>query len=336
MMTRRTLLQGVVLSALASGCGRPTPAPSGGTGTPAAPTNGGGITGGPTATEVRLELPRAPLAADPAPGAAVFAAFAGSLLAEAMKREKGNLIFSPWSIAVAMGMNRAGASGRTATQIDAAMHVPAAPPDLLATAVNTASQLLDSRNGRVASEARQGDVVLRSANSTWAVRGVTWKRPFLEALARYYGSGVRLTDFAGDPEASRRDINTWVADQTEGEIPELVPSRSIDKDTLIALVNAVYFKAPWLEAFERDFNESKDFTLADGRVKRAEMMRYPLYAGQGRRGDGWRACTIPYLGQNSPSLSSSRTKVEKRTCGDGCRGPASRRCSAAGAKNSST
>jgi len=297
MMTRRTVLQAVVLSALASGCGRPAPAPSGGTGTPGASTSGDGITAGPSATELRLQLARAPLAADHTAGAALFGAFAGSLLAEAMKRQKGNLIFSPWSITVAMGMNRAGASGRTATQIDAAMHVPPTSPDLLAAAVNTASQLLDSRNGRVVTELRQGDIALRSANSTWAVRGVTWKRPFIETLATCYGSGVRLTDFAGDPEGSRRDINAWVADQTEGKIPELVPSGSIDTDTLIALVNAVYFKAPWLEAFERNFNETKDFTLADGTVKRAEMMRYPLYSGQGRRGDGWRACTNPYLGE---------------------------------------
>lgn len=297
MMTRRTLLQAVVLSALVSGCGQPAPAPSGGTGTPTAPSTGGGLTPDPSATEVRLELARAPLSADPTAGAAVFGAFAGSLLGEAMKREKRNLIFSPWSITVAMGMNRAGAGGRTAAEIDTAMHVPAEPPNLLDSAVNTASQLLDSRNGRVVTEERQGDIVLRSANSTWATPRLTWKRPFLETLATYYGSGVRLTDFEADPEAARRAINAWVAGQTEGKIPELVPSGSIDKDTLVTLVNAVYFKAPWLEAFDRDFNATSDFTLADGTVKRAEMMRYPIYSGQGRTGDGWRACTIRYLGQ---------------------------------------
>ncbi len=301
MMTRRTLLQTVVLSALtsglASGCGQSGPGTSGGTGTPTTPPAGGGITPEPAATEVRLELARAPLASDKAAGAAMFGAFAGALLGEAMKREKGNLILSPWSITMALGMNRAGAAGRTAAQLDAAMHVPSNQPDLLASAVNTAAQLLDSRNGRVVTEERQGDIVVRSANSTWATPNLTWKRPFLETLATYYGSGVRLTDFASDPEAGRRAINAWVAEQTQGKIPELVPQGSIDKDTLIAVVNALYFKAPWLEAFDRELNEDRDFTLADGTKKSTEMMRSPLFSGQGRTGDGWRACSVPYLGQ---------------------------------------
>jgi serpin B len=250
---------------------------------------------------VRLELARAPVAADPTAGAAMFGAFAGSLLGEALKREQGNLIFSPWSITMALGMNRAGAAGRTAAQIDAAMHAPSASPgsldDAVNQAVNTAAQLLDSRNERVVTVDRQGDIVLRSANSTWAAPSITWKRPFVETLATYYGSGVRLTDFARDPEAGRRTINAWVADQTRGKIPELVPQGSIDKDTLIAVVNALYFKAPWAEAFDRDFNEVRDFTLRDGTVKRADMMRAPLFSGQGRSGDGWLACTIPYLGR---------------------------------------
>lgn len=304
MVTRRTLLQAVVFAALATGCGSGTPSgggspsPSTSVLPPTGPTAaGGGITPSPSATEVRLELARAPVAADPTAGAAIFGAFAGSLLGEAMKREKGNLIFSPWSIIVALGMNRAGAAGKTAAQLDAAMRVPPIPPDLLQSAVNTAAQLLDSRNGRVVTDVRQGDIVIRSANSTWAAPKLTWKRPFLETLATYYGSGVRLTDFERDPEAGRRAINAWVAEQTQGKIPELVPQGSIDGDTLIAVVNALYFKAPWLEAFDRELNEDKDFTLADGTVKRTEMMRSPLFSGQGRTGDGWRASTVPYLGE---------------------------------------
>lgn len=303
MVTRRTLLQAVVFAALTTGCGSGAPSGAGSPSlsssslAPSGPTSAGGITPSPSATEVRLELARAPLATDPSAGAEMFGAFAGSLLGEALKREQGNLIFSPWSITMALGMNRAGAVGRTAAQIDAVVHVPSAPDGFLDSTVNTAAQLLDSRNERVVTVDRQGDIVLRSANSTWAAPSITWKRAFLETLATYYGSGVRLTDFARDPETGRRAINEWVADQTQGKIPELVPQGSIDKDTLIAVVNALYFKAPWAEAFDRNFNEVKDFTLSGGTVKRAEMMRAPLFNGQGRTGDGWRAGTVPYLGQ---------------------------------------
>jgi serpin B len=225
----------------------------------------------------------------------MFGAFAGSLLGEALKRQTGNLILSPWSIAVAFGMNRAGAAGRTAEEIDAAMHVASATRGL-DEALNTGAQLLDSRNERVQTEERTGDIVLRSANSTWAAPGITWKRPFLETLARYYGSGVRLTDFERDPEAARTAINAWVAEHTEQKIPELVPKGEMDRDTLIAVVNALYFKAPWAEAFDPGLNQVRDFTLADGTVRRAPMMRATLYDGRGQSGDGWMAGTVPYLG----------------------------------------
>lgn len=294
-MSRRTLLQAVVLASLAAGCGRGTPSGGGTSGPNGTTTGGGGIKPSPAATEVRVELARAPVGSDPTAGAAMLGAFAGSLLGEAMNRDKGNLILSPWSITVAFGMNRAGAAGRTAEEIDAAMQVASAARGL-DEAVNTGAQLLDSRNERVETAERKGDIVLRSANSTWAAPGLTWKRPFLETLARYYGSGVRLTDFERDPEAARTAINAWVAQHTEGKIPELVPKGEIDRDTLVAVVNALYFKAPWAEAFDRDLNEVRDFTLADGTVKRAEMMRATLDDGRGQEGDGWVAGTVPYLG----------------------------------------
>ena len=294
-MSRRTLLQAVVFASLAAGCGQGTPSGGGTSGPSGTGTDGGGIRPSPSATEVRVELARAPVGSDPTAGAAMFGAFAGSLLGEALKRQTGNLILSPWSITVAFGMNRAGAAGRTAEQIDAATHVALAPRGL-DEAVNTGAQLLDSRNGKIEIGMRKGEIALRSANSTWAAPGITWKRPFLETLARYYASGVRLTDFARNPEAARTAINAWVAEHTEGKIPELVPPGSIDSETLIAVVNALYFKAPWAEAFDRSQNEVRDFTLADGTVRRAEMMRSVVADGVGRSGDGWAAGSVPYLG----------------------------------------
>jgi serpin B len=227
----------------------------------------------------------------------MFGTFAGDLLGKVLEREKGNVIFSPWSITAAMAMNRAGAAGRTATQIDAAMHVPATPVGFLDDAVNTGSQLLDSRNEKVETADRSGEVALRSANSAWARPDVTWKQDYLETLARFYGAGVRLTDFGGDPEGSRERINDWVADQTMGRITDLVPQGAINDLTALAVVNAVYFKAPWAEKFEKEATRPGPFTTADGTVKQASMMHGLVEKAQGRTGQAWQAATLPYLGE---------------------------------------
>lgn len=281
MLSRRTLIQAVVFAGLAVGAGTLA----------SCARDGGG--GGDVA---QADVERVAMSTDRSAGSAMFAALAGSLLGEVLRRDAGNVIFSPWSITVAMAMNRAGAAGATATQIDAAMHVPSTPAGFLDTAVNTGSQLLDSRNEKVEEGPRSGEVALRSANSLWARPDVTWKRAYLETLARYYGAGVRLTDFGGDPEGSRERINQWVSDHTERKITDLVPRGAIDSQTALAVVNAVYFKAPWAEKFEKGLTRQGSFTTADGTVKQVAMMHHVVEAALGRTGDDWQAATLPYLG----------------------------------------
>lgn len=288
MPTRRSLIQAIAFAGLLVGTG--TLAACGDSG------DGGGGGGGGGGDIAKADVQRASMATDRTAGAAMFAAFAGGLLGEVLKREQGNVIFSPWSITAAMAMNRAGAAGETAAQIDTAMHVPASPPGFLDETVNTGAQLLDARNEKIETDQRSGEVALRSANSAWARPDVTWKPAYLETLARYYGAGVRLTDFGDDPEGSRQRINTWVEDQTMGRITDLVPEGAIDTLTALAVVNAVYFKAPWAEKFEKGATRPGDFTTADGTVKKAQMMHQVIEKAEARSGADWQAATLPYLG----------------------------------------
>ncbi len=290
MFSRRSLIQAIAFAGLLAATGTLAACGDGGGG-----GGGGGATGG-SGDIAKADVARAAMSTDRAAGAQMLGAFAGSLLGQVLEREKGNLIFSPWSITAAMAMNRAGAVGQTAAQIDAAMKVPTSPEGFLDEAVNTGAQLLDSRNEEVETRERSGEVALRSANSAWARPDVTWKQEYLETLARYFGAGVRLTDFGGDPEGSRTRINDWVEDQTEGRITDLVPAGAIDKDTALAVVNAVYFKAPWAEKFEKEATRTGSFTTADGAVKQVPMMQRLVEGATGITGQGWQAAALPYLG----------------------------------------
>jgi serpin B len=209
---RRTLLLAFALGGLglqASACSSTRDVP--------APGRDDAIVG--NGDEARVEVQRASLGTDLAAPGALVAAFAGKLLSQVAPAAGTNLIYSPWSIVAALAMNRAGAVGTTRTQIDTALGVdPKAAPRAFDAVVNTGGLLLEKRNRTVEQGARKGDVILRSANTTWAARDIAWQRPFLETLATYHGSGVRLTDFAADPGAARIAINTWVADHTEHKI----------------------------------------------------------------------------------------------------------------------
>jgi serpin B len=282
MLSRRTLIQGIVFAGVL------------GTGTLTACGSTKGVVGSGDAAQIDVE--RVAMSTDRTAGATMFGAFAGSLLGEVLKRETGNVIFSPWSITAAMAMNRAGAAGKTAAQIDEAMHVPTDPAGFLDAAVNTGSQLLDLRNEKVETPVRSGEVALRSANSAWARPDVKWKQSYLETLASHYGAGVRLTDFGGDPEGSRERINAWVAENTEDRIKDLVPQGAINTLTALAVVNAVYVKAPWAEEFQPGVTKPGPFTTAEGTVKQASMMHHIIEGAQARTGSDWQAATLPYLG----------------------------------------
>ena len=137
-----------------------------------------------------------------------------------------NAVFSPTSIALALGMVRAGAHGETAAQMDQVLHTNGW--DALGTGLNALDQVLSSRNASwtdVDDAARQ--VALRIANTTFAQRGWAIEPTFLDAIAAAFGAGLDLVDYEADPEAARKTINAWVEQKTGGRIPELLEPANV-------------------------------------------------------------------------------------------------------------
>ncbi|MGD9794920.1 MAG: serpin family protein [Acidimicrobiia bacterium] len=208
-----------------------------------------------------------------------------------------NFVFSPASIMLALAMTRAGASGTTAAEMDAVLHsaLVGSDPTALHTAMNALSSALDSRSGDVPTVDGVAKVELSIANSLWGQQDITWLPPFLDRLAAEYGAGMRLVDYTADAEAARVAINAWVDDQTKHRISELLSRGSIDRSTRLALVNAVYLKAPWLIPFDVSATVAGPFTAATGETVQAPTMqarrRLPY-----TRGPNWQAVEIPYIG----------------------------------------
>jgi serpin B len=202
----------------------------------------------------------------------------------------GNLVFSPTSIAIALSMARAGAAGETASQMDRVMHATADSAD----GMNSLDQALSGLSGTFKDQAGEPvELRLHVANAPFAQAGMSLKQAYLDTLATRYGAGLRLVDFIGDTENSRRLINAWVSDQTEKRIPELLDS--LDPMTRLVLVNAIYLKAPWETAFREESTQDVPFTKADGSpVSVPTMMGSPecKYAA----GTGWQAVELPYVG----------------------------------------
>lgn len=295
MLTRRDFVRCLALAGtgsgvgLLAGCGgRPPKAVAAG---PAIVSDGG---------QARSQLPRA--AVDPAAAAAaagVVRAF-GADLYRHLSRSAGNLVCSPYSVAVALAMTRNGARGTTATEMDRVLHAPRLSP--LNDGLNALEALLEQRGGRVRrADGSAAEVALWVANSLWGQQDLAWQTAFLDALARHYGAGMRLVDYRADAQGARSKINAWTSEQTHGKIDQLIPQGVLDILTRLVLVNALYLKAPWEYPFEPHLTRVLPFSRADGSTVDVPTMateisgaRYARYA----RGNGWQAAELRYAGND--------------------------------------
>lgn len=217
-------------------------------------------------------------------------AFALDLYQE-LRRQGGNLFYSPFGISQALAMTWAGARGDTAAQMATALHFTL-PGEQLHPAFDALGRALASR-GVHARGQDGGAFHLDLANALWEQKGAPLLPPFVDTLAQDYGAGVRPVDFANAPEASREIINAWVATQTGGKIPSLFPEGSIETSTRLAIASAVYFDAAWATPFDPSLTEIAPFTRGDGTPVQVATMSLGHRLRYGAGGD-YQAVELPY------------------------------------------
>jgi serpin B len=246
---------------------------------------------GPPGTWVTSERERVTAAAPTAPdldalqdGNMRFAADAYRVLSEG----SDNLVFSPISMSLALAMAYGGARGQTEAQIAEALHFTL-PGDQLHAAFNWLEASLSRR------ELADEDLRLQLINASFGQQGHTFQDAYLDLLAENYGTGMAHMDFAADPEASRRAINDWIADQTAQRIPALLPPGSIASDTVLALASALYFKASWKWPFSLRLTTRATFHAPGGGVL-VDMMQGRLREMWHAAGDGYQAVALAYQG----------------------------------------
>uniref|UniRef100_A0A8C4XL58 Serpin domain-containing protein n=1 Tax=Falco tinnunculus TaxID=100819 RepID=A0A8C4XL58_FALTI len=82
---------------------------------------------------------------------------------------------------------------------------------------------------------------------------------YLECANKFYGAGLEEVDFKTATEEARQLINSWVEKETNGRIQDFLVSGSVDLDTALVLVNAIYFKGIWRTAFKEDNTQEVPF-----------------------------------------------------------------------------
>ncbi|TEU16292.1 MAG: serpin family protein [Dehalococcoidia bacterium] len=214
-------------------------------------------------------------------------------LYQALREERGNLFYSPYSISLALAMTYAGGRGETAQQMADTLQF-LLEQDRLHPAFNWLDAELMRRGEGAAGKDGEG-FRLNIVNAIWGQKDYEFLSDFLDVLAENYGAGLRILDFITETEKSRLTINDWVSDQTEGRIEDLIPQGAIDALTRLVLTNAIYFNAAWGYPFDEDMTADGPFYLLDGGQVAVPMMKQTESFGY-TEGEGYQAVELLYDG----------------------------------------
>lgn len=225
-------------------------------------------------------------AADPAPFGAADTAFGLDVLrAWCAQYPDKNLVFSPSTLATALGMAYLGAKGATAQAMARVLHLPVTGGTALAAG-------LQARTASLASLDTPG-VTLAASSQVWADPALPPLRGYLNAVATGYRAGVAQTPFLTNPQRAADEINALISHATRGHIPRLVTADML-ADIGWVLTSALYMNAAWATPFDPIKTEPEPFTEENGQKVTARYMNGLLFPFAAAR--GWQAVSLPYKG----------------------------------------
>mmetsp|Transcript_28457 Transcript_28457/g.42584 ORF Transcript_28457/g.42584 Transcript_28457/m.42584 type:complete len:453 (+) Transcript_28457:75-1433(+) len=190
---------------------------------------------------------------------------------------ENNVIFSPYSISNALAMVVGGAQEQTLLEIGNVLSLPADqkkeisvdPVHPWRTDIYLAGMgIQNERFNR-----KDKPYALNIANAIWGEKSYGFSTNYISALETSFGKGTFQTaNFQHHPEKERLRINSWVEDSTENKIKDLIEEGVIDGSTEMVVVNAIHFKANWLNQFDKTNTKTGDFFLDDDKSVEVELM----------------------------------------------------------------
>jgi len=193
---------------------------------------------------------------------------------------EANMMVSPLSVSMALGMTRNGASGNTLE----AMTNTLGFDGMSETEINESYKYILS-----SFTALDPKVKLQIANSIWYSSVFSVEQPFILTNQQYFDASVSSLDFSSPTAVDI--INNWVKEKTNELIPKIIDG--IPDGAVMYLVNAIYFKGQWKYQFEAKNTAQKPFFLADGSgIQVPAMTQHASF--QYFKGTGFEAVELPY------------------------------------------
>ena len=130
--------------------------------------------------------------------------------------------------------------------------------------------------------------ILKIANSLWlddtASDGstVAFNRDWVFSTAANYYAEIYAAEF-DDPTVGL-SLGAWISEKTGGM---LKPELEFDPDTVLAIVNTLWYKTQWMDPFSEENTETGDFIKASGEPVQIDFMRRTDATGSYVRGEDY-------------------------------------------------
>ncbi|KAK6636971.1 hypothetical protein RUM43_010637 [Polyplax serrata] len=154
------------------------------------------------------------------------------------KSQSANIAFSPASINILLSVLQQGARANTAVELENVLGL---------------SREESKRGyGPFLKLKKEKNVTLEWGNRCYIKPGMQLNENFKGVAKRNFDVDVEEMEFGvPSPQSSAQTINSWIKDITHNQIKNLVDPSSISVETIMLMVNAIFFKGVWAKPFRK-------------------------------------------------------------------------------------
>ncbi|XP_062840470.1 serpin E3 [Anolis carolinensis] len=181
--------------------------------------------------------------------------FALSLYQRLAELDNGtNLVISPASISLSLGLLQFGAQGNTFAQLKRALGYNTRDQDMQEFLHKVYKEVSNSKQGPVA----------QLACALFVQAGIRLLPQFVQHAAFWANNAVQQTNFS-EPNRTAAQINEWIATNIGDGEENCLSLQSIESPlNQVAVVSTMYFKSTWQRKFTFTDTQSLSFTTTEG------------------------------------------------------------------------
>ncbi|KAG8436849.1 hypothetical protein GDO86_007800 [Hymenochirus boettgeri] len=231
------------------------------------------------------------------------------------KKDTENIFMSPLSISQAFIMAKLGACNNTLKQLMEVFRFDTIS-EKASDQIHFFFAKLNCRLFRKANKSSE----LVSVSRLFGDKYLNFNQTYQDISEIVYGAKLWPLNFKGDANLSREIINNWVSNKTEKRITDVIPKGAITPDTILVLVNAIYFKGLWKSKFDPENTNLDQFYPANNPMACLAQTMYQesMFSYGFFKDDGVQILELPYKGDDItmvlvlPSIETPLKLVEQK------------------------